>query len=305
MYFRQGVTSSELSGKTWKVISVPRDSDRSHSSASSNSQQRWSGCPENTHNYGAFSEDHLLGKYAKTENVYWPKKCSVSLSLLPLHSAGRFFCGEVRPQSVASDVESDTEKGSTDGLRCLISSAPPEPLLHAPTDVSGQPIETLKPHLPKVTSDSFISELVSDREPTKTTGESRPASAAVPENEPILGDEEVKEQGAAIPLSQSGGLEDPHWSNVDLAEGQQIQTGAALDTADTCSLSSVATYTLALEDPYGVDEHQMWAWVTGGDCSVDSHTQLSWFNCSVNTSCELNDLKMCRLSCYILCLSKK
>lgn len=40
MYFRQGVTSSELSGKTWKAISVPRDGDRSHSSASANSVQR-------------------------------------------------------------------------------------------------------------------------------------------------------------------------------------------------------------------------------------------------------------------------
>lgn len=38
--FRQGVTSSELSGKTWKAICVPRDVDRSHSSASANSQQR-------------------------------------------------------------------------------------------------------------------------------------------------------------------------------------------------------------------------------------------------------------------------
>lgn len=38
--FRQGVTSSELSGKTWKTICVPRDIDRSHSSASANSQHR-------------------------------------------------------------------------------------------------------------------------------------------------------------------------------------------------------------------------------------------------------------------------
>lgn len=38
--FRQGVTSNELSGKTWKAICVPRDVDRSHSSASANSQQR-------------------------------------------------------------------------------------------------------------------------------------------------------------------------------------------------------------------------------------------------------------------------
>lgn len=48
VYFRQGVTSSELSGKTWKLISVPRDGDRSHSSASANSVQRWRSFSDHT-----------------------------------------------------------------------------------------------------------------------------------------------------------------------------------------------------------------------------------------------------------------
>lgn len=34
MYFRQGVTPSELSGKTWKAIVAGRESDRSHSGSS-------------------------------------------------------------------------------------------------------------------------------------------------------------------------------------------------------------------------------------------------------------------------------
>uniref|UniRef100_A0A7N6F8T7 Tectonin beta-propeller repeat-containing protein 1 n=1 Tax=Anabas testudineus TaxID=64144 RepID=A0A7N6F8T7_ANATE len=186
VYFRQGVTSSELSGKTWKLISVPRDGDRSHSSASAISVQ----------------------------------------------SAGCFFSGEVHAQSAVSDVESDTERGSTDGATCLITSASPD----------------------------FISELVSDREPAKTS----------------------RQVGSAAPAL----LEEETWSNVDLeeAQAQQAQTGAGQDSADTCSLSSVATYTLAMEDTYGTDEHPVWAWVSGGGCSVDSHSQLNWFNCSVNTS---------------------
>lgn len=213
--------------------------------------------------------------------------CNIKMfSFPPLHSAGCFFCGEVRAQSVVSDVESDTEKGSTDGASCLVSSASPESCVHAPSDP-----ETPKPRIPKVTSDSFISELVSDREPAKTSKESRSAGPAVLEEETIPGDEEVKAPcaGATISLSQSGGPDEPQWSNVDLAEvqGQQAQAGAALDTADTCSLSSVATYTLAMEDPYGVDEHPLWAWVSGEGCSVDSHSQLNWFNCSMNSSCEL------------------
>uniref|UniRef100_A0A7N9AXA1 Tectonin beta-propeller repeat-containing protein 1 n=1 Tax=Mastacembelus armatus TaxID=205130 RepID=A0A7N9AXA1_9TELE len=159
VYFRQGVTSSELSGKTWKLISVPRDGDRSHSSASTNSLQRW--------------RDHT------------------------------------------SDEPTDTNMGS--------------------------------------------------------------AAPAVLEEEPISGEGKVK---VSLSPSRSGGPPDPQWSNVDLeeAQGQHAQTGVVLDSADTCSLSSVATYTLAMEDPYGADEHPLWAWVSGGGCSVDGHSQLSWFN---------------------------
>lgn len=38
VYFRQGVTATELSGKTWRAVAVLRDGDRPHSSSSS--QQR-------------------------------------------------------------------------------------------------------------------------------------------------------------------------------------------------------------------------------------------------------------------------
>lgn len=53
VYFRQGVTASELSGKTWRVVSVSRDSDRSHSSASANSLQRLAFAFTHSHNYSA------------------------------------------------------------------------------------------------------------------------------------------------------------------------------------------------------------------------------------------------------------
>ncbi|XP_029311821.1 LOW QUALITY PROTEIN: tectonin beta-propeller repeat-containing protein 1 [Cottoperca gobio] len=235
VYLRQGVTSSELSGKTWRAVTVPRDGDRSHSSASASS----------------------------------------------LQSAGCYFCGEARAQSAVSDVESDTERGSTDGASRPVASPPPESSVVAPTD---EPVETPKPRIPKVTSDSFISELVSDREPGKTSREGGPAGPAVLEEDPVPGEEEVKAPSASVALSpsQSGGPLVPQWSNVDLEE-VQAQTVAAADSADTCSLSSVATYTLAMEDPYGADEHPLWAWVSGGGCSVDSHSQLNWFN-SMNAS---------------------
>lgn len=211
---------------------------------------------------------------------------AIPLSLPPCHSAGCYFSGEARAQSVVSDVESDAEKGSLDGAGRLvapISSVSPE-FVGDPTDRPEQPIDAPEARIPKVTSDSFISELVSDREPGKSARE----------DEPNPGDEEVEVPRAGVAISSSQSAVDPQWSNVDLeeAQGQHAQTGAAVDSADTCSLSSVATYTLAAEDPYGADEHPLWAWVSGGGCSVDSHSQLNWFNCSMNASCESHEMNI-------------
>lgn len=190
-------------------------------------------------------------------------------------SAGCFFSGEVRAQSAVSDVEPDTQKASTDEAICLVTSASPESVEDASLNLST---DTPKPCIPKVTSDSFISELVSDREPLKSSTDVGAATLAA-----LV---ESKSPCAGVALSHGTSL-DPQWSNVDLEEAhaQQAQSGAIQDSADTCSLSSVATYTLGVEDLYGADEHPLWAWVSGGGCSVDSHSPLNWFNCSVNT-CE-------------------
>ncbi|XP_037546678.1 tectonin beta-propeller repeat-containing protein 1 isoform X1 [Nematolebias whitei] len=251
VYFRQGVTPNELSGKTWKAISVPRDGERSHSSASANSEQ----------------------------------------------SAGCFFSGEVHDQSGVSDVESDVEKGSADGDFGLITA--PESSVDAASNPSSDPsVETPSPRIPKVTSDSFISELVSDRKTSRNVDSASPAVLQEEEAIPVEGDVKAPSAGAAVSSNQNGGAPDLRWSNVDLEEtqAQSVQTAAGRDMADSCSLSSVTTYTLNMEDPYGADEHPLWAWVSGGGCSVDSHSQLNWFICHLNTSSLLQSVQSMSLS---------
>uniref|UniRef100_A0A8C6M350 Tectonin beta-propeller repeat-containing protein 1 n=1 Tax=Nothobranchius furzeri TaxID=105023 RepID=A0A8C6M350_NOTFU len=166
-----------------------------------------------------------------------------------------------------------TSSELTEGAFGHVTSTAPDPLGDATFNLS---IEAPTPRIPKVTSDSFISELVSDRESGKA---SRDVGSAIVQEE---------EEEAAIPgevhvpplsSNQSSGAPDPQWSNVDLEE-TQIQHGQS--AADSSSLSSVATYTFAMED--GADERPLWAWVSGGGCSVDSHSPLSWFNCSGTTS---------------------
>lgn len=190
----------------------------------------------------------------------------------------------MRAQSVASDVDSDVDRASIDGSSRLVNAASPDSGAQPAADSVAQPPDAPKPRIPKVTSDSFISELVSDREPAKSSKEN--AGPALPEEESVSVpvDDELKAPCAVLLTP-----DDPQWSNVDLAEvqSQQNQAAAATDAADTCSLSSVATYTAAIEELYGVDEHPLWAWVSAGGCSVDSHSQLCWFSCALNSSCKL------------------
>lgn len=211
--------------------------------------------------------------YCAVLACWWSKASSgfnfcCLLHLSPSRSAGRFFSGEVRAPSVVSDAESDVENPAVDGAISSVIFPSPDGPTSASSELCTEP---LKSHIPKVTSDSFISELVSDRKPAKTCGDAESSSSAVLEEEVVPGPV----------LSPS----DPQWTNVDLEEAQiqHAQLGVVSDSADSCSLSSVATYTLAIEDQYGVEERPLWAWVSGGGCSVDSHSPLSWFSCSLNT----------------------
>lgn len=180
-------------------------------------------------------------------------------------SAGCFFGGEVRLQSrgsVLSDVDSETER--------VAEGAPPI-----------EPDDAPKPRIPKVTSDSFISELVSDREGQIGRHEGPPATAgpSIPEEEGVEGELQANTAPVLVFSPSQCGAAAHQWSNVDLEEAQiHLTVGAVADSAETCSLSSVATYNLGLEEQYGPDDHPLWAWVSGGGCAIDSHNQLNWFN---------------------------
>ena len=224
----------------------------------------------------------------------------------------------MRGQSAASDADSDIERerAATGG-----SPVPPTPDAHlaypgqapdhaldnaplppvADLDADAHP----KPRsVPKVTSDSFISELLADRAEAggpPAAGQPLPGEDGKPgQPSPASSSSSL---APALPSSQSRG---PLWSNVDLEETQSqpdpVAEGApggpaSLDAcADTCSLSSVVTYSLALEEePYGEDGPPMWAWVSGGGCAVDSHSQLNWFSCPGATGGGLNSI-VCLLS---------
>uniref|UniRef100_A0A9J7YG87 Tectonin beta-propeller repeat containing 1 n=1 Tax=Cyprinus carpio carpio TaxID=630221 RepID=A0A9J7YG87_CYPCA len=115
-----------------------------------------------------------------------------------------------------------------------------------------------KPHIPKITSDSFISALVSDR---STPTHDLPSAAHPKSDSSIL-----------IPSSPSDGSETP-WSNVDLKEMK--------GSVPSSARSSVATYPIELlQNTVVQEELPPWAWVTGGGFDIDSSSHLDWFNIS-------------------------
>lgn len=115
-------------------------------------------------------------------------------------------------------------------------------------------IDISKPRVPKITSDSFISALVSDR--------SAPLhDPAVPPNVPEGDQVTGQESGSSVPTP---------WSNVDLEEMKA-----------SVPRSSVATYPIELQhNTVEQEDTPPWAWVTGGGCDIHSRSHVDWFNTS-------------------------
>uniref|UniRef100_A0A8C0KTQ3 Tectonin beta-propeller repeat-containing protein 1 n=1 Tax=Canis lupus dingo TaxID=286419 RepID=A0A8C0KTQ3_CANLU len=67
------------------------------------------------------------------------------------------------------------------------------------------------------------------------------------------------------------------WTNIDLKEPKRAPSHSAAGFPETAGLSSLGLLPLGLEEPYGADDHSLWAWVSGGGCAVEAHSVLKWF----------------------------
>ncbi|XP_051989161.1 tectonin beta-propeller repeat-containing protein 1-like [Xyrauchen texanus] len=126
-----------------------------------------------------------------------------------------------------------------------------------------------EPHVPKITSDSFISALVSDRSaPIKDSASA--VNPTVPEGDQVSSQESDSSIRTPTLISDSG---DTPWSNVDLEELKGLVPSTAR--------SSMATYPFELEqNTVQQEEMPPWAWVTGGGCDIDSSSHVSWLHIS-------------------------
>lgn len=67
------------------------------------------------------------------------------------------------------------------------------------------------------------------------------------------------------------------WTNIDLKEPKKASNQPAAGFPETAGLSSLGLFPLGMEEPYGADDHPLWAWVSGGACAVEAGSALKWF----------------------------
>ncbi|XP_073931625.1 tectonin beta-propeller repeat-containing protein 1 isoform X2 [Castor canadensis] len=181
----------------------------------------------------------LSGKTWKAIVVGRDSDRSQSGSSSSLLSAGCFFGDEVRGSGESAPSDTDA---SSDVERRGPEQPPPEESL----ENSRSPEECL----------------ASGADPRSTV------ECAV-ENTCPAGD-----RGEAAQASSPAELP---WTNIDLKEPKKVVNHSAASFPETTGLSSLGLFPLGMEEPYGADDHPLWAWVSGGACAVEAGSVLKWF----------------------------
>lgn len=189
-----------------------------------------------------FSVVEPMNQARRQQPVCLPPGSHSTVPFVP--SAGCFFGDEVRG-SGESCAPSDTD-ASSDAER----PGPDQP-------VAAESLDS--PRNPKSSSASGPSP---GKTPERATEGANPANQTLgPEPHPGL---------ASTPAELP-------WTNIDLKDPRKAPSHSAAGFPETTGLSELGLLPLGLEEPYGADDHPLWAWVSGGGCTVEAHTVLKWF----------------------------
>lgn len=82
------------------------------------------------------------------------------------------------------------------------------------------------------------------------------------------------------------------WTNIDLKEPKKVSNQPAAGFPETAGLSSLGLFPLGMEEPYGADDHPLWAWVSGGACAVEAGSTLKWFTIQSGLSPSVQTLSL-------------
>ncbi|XP_043840145.1 tectonin beta-propeller repeat-containing protein 1 isoform X1 [Dromiciops gliroides] len=161
--------------------------------------------------------------------------------------------------------------------------------------------DSLAPSDTDTSSESERHGLVSEHEPSPGNNRLHPESSDVGSGaQADPGEEEAASSGnrdgkaqatAPAPRPDPAPAELP-WTNIDLKETRKTSSHLAACYAETTSLSSLGLFPMGLEEGYGADDHPLWAWVSGGGCTVDTHTVLKWFTIQSGLSTSMQTLSL-------------
>ncbi|XP_032447427.1 tectonin beta-propeller repeat-containing protein 1 isoform X2 [Lynx canadensis] len=257
VWFRRGINSHNPCGTSW----IEMVGEMTMVNVGLNDQVWGIGCEDRAIYFRqGVTQSELSGKTWKA--IVASRECdrSRSGSSSSLLSAGCFFGDEVRG-SGESCAPSDTD-ASSEAER----PGPDRPGPAESGDSPGKPRDSLAPG--------------SGTGRTTEPGEEEVAGPAIqtPGLEPCPG-----------PAST---LAELPWTNIDLKEPRRAPGRSAAGFPETTGLSSLGLLPLGLEEPYGADDHPLWAWVSGGDCAVEAHTVLKWFTVQSGLSPSMQTLSL-------------
>ncbi|XP_074014643.1 tectonin beta-propeller repeat-containing protein 1 [Numenius arquata] len=262
VWFRRGVNSHNPCGTSW----IEMVGEMMMVTVGLNNQVWGIGCDDRAIYFRqGVTPSELSGKTWKAIVSGRESDRSQTGSSTSLLSAGCFFTDDIQNQTNAiiqgdADTSSDTE----------LPSAPVNPASAPPAGAAAGGDNGTKIPAP-VTLDPLDS------------GPGEAAGASTSNEKANL------EMHKSINPSPSAELQ---WTNIDLKEAQKHPVLSVSSFAETSSLSSLGMFPVGAEEPYGTDEHPLWAWVSGGGCLVDLHSPLKWFTVPSGLSSSVQSLSL-------------
>ncbi|KAM4820783.1 tectonin beta-propeller repeat-containing protein 1 [Thomomys bottae] len=258
VWFRRGVNSHNPCGTSW----IEMVGEMTMVNVGLNDQVWGIGCEDRTVYFRqGVTPSELSGKTWKAIIVGRESDRSHSGSSSSLLSAGCFFGDEVRGSSESAPSDNDTSEVERRGP---VQQLPEEPS-DSPSDPKGSSA-----------SDAAVAPggAVEHSSPTEDRGD--PATAPGLHEHP----------GPSSPPAQLP------WTSIDLKEPKKAAAHAPAGCPEAAGLCSLGLCPLGSEEPYGADDHPLWAWVSGGGCAVDAGSSLKWFTVQSGLSPSVQTLSL-------------
>ncbi|XP_012878985.1 PREDICTED: tectonin beta-propeller repeat-containing protein 1 isoform X2 [Dipodomys ordii] len=245
VWFRRGVNSHNPCGTSW----IEMVGEMTMVNVGLNDQVWGIGCEDRAVYFRqGVTPSELSGKTWKAIVAGRESDRSHSGSSSSLLSAGCFFGDEVRGSSESAPSDNDTSEVERRDPKQLL----PEESLDGSSNPRGSS--------------------------ASDTGAGRTPGCAGEHSGPT---EDRGDTAAALgPREHSDPASPPAqlpWTSIDLKEPKKAAGHEAASCPEAAGLSSQGLCPLGTEEPYGADDHPLWAWVSGGSCAVDTGSTLKWF----------------------------